>query len=79
MYTWCETGQAIAIDRLVLLQHHPAEVFLQDLLPLDHGGQVDGDVPVEPPRPQQSFVQHITPGAGKSLQVGGNVRKLGIE
>ena len=56
MYTWCETGQAIAIDRLVLLQHHPAEVFLQDLLPLDHGGQVDRDVPVEPARPQQGLV-----------------------
>ena len=56
-----EQRQPLAVPALLLLQHHSAEVLLKDLLALDEGGQVDGDVTVEAARAQQSAVQNVGP------------------
>ncbi len=62
-----EQRQPLAVLVLLLLQHHSAEMLLEDLLAFDEGGQVDGDVTIEAARPQQSAVQYVGPALVPAL------------
>ncbi len=64
-----EQRQPLAVPALLLLQHHGAKVLFEDLLALDEGGQVDGDVTIEAARPQQSAVQHVGPELVPALSI----------
>mmetsp|Transcript_34582 Transcript_34582/g.75587 ORF Transcript_34582/g.75587 Transcript_34582/m.75587 type:complete len:817 (-) Transcript_34582:480-2930(-) len=56
-----EGGEALRVVLLVLVQLELLQVHLEDLLaPLDVR-PVDGDLTVEPPRPQQRLVQDVRP------------------